>query len=80
MVAKPSSRKNLIASLAVWLLILLYIGLFSWQSVARHRAFATAAAMLVLGISLGIVQGASHARDLSKQRYLDSVSPPAMRR
>ena len=43
MVAKPSSRKNLIASLAVWLLILLYIGLFSWQSVARHRAFATAA-------------------------------------
>ena len=43
MVAKPSSRKNLIASLAVWLLILLYIGLFSWQSVARHQAFATAA-------------------------------------
>ena len=41
MVDKPSSRKNLIASLAVWLLILLYIGLFSWQSVARHQAFAT---------------------------------------
>ena len=40
--AKASrSRKNLIASLAVWLLILLYIGLFSWQSVARHQAFAT---------------------------------------
>ncbi len=37
------SRKNLIASLVVWLLILLYIGLFSWQSVARHQAFATAA-------------------------------------
>ena len=35
------SRKNLIASLAVWLLILLNIGLFSWQSVARHQAFAT---------------------------------------
>jgi uncharacterized membrane protein len=43
MVDKPNSRKNLIASLAVWLLILLYIGLFSWQSVARHQAFATAA-------------------------------------
>ena len=41
MVATSNSRKNLIASLAVWLLILLYIGLFSWQSVARHRAFAT---------------------------------------
>ena len=41
MVAKSNSRKNLIASLAVWLLILLYIGLFSWQSVARHQAFAT---------------------------------------
>ena len=38
MVAKSNSRKNLIASLAVWLLILLYIGLFSWQSVARHQA------------------------------------------
>ena len=35
------SRNNLIASLAVWLLILLYIGLFGWQSVARHQAFAT---------------------------------------
>ena len=43
MAQTPSSRKNLIASLAVWLLILLYIGLFSWQSVARHQAFATAA-------------------------------------
>lgn len=35
------SRANLIASLAVWVLILLYIGLFSWQSVARHQAFMT---------------------------------------
>ena len=43
------------------------------------RAFATAAAMLVIGISLGIAQGASHARDLAKARYLDSVSPTAMR-
>jgi uncharacterized membrane protein len=41
MVATSNSRKNLIASLAVWLLILLYIGLFAWQSVARHQAFAT---------------------------------------
>ncbi len=43
------------------------------------RAFATAAAMLVLGISLGIAQGASHARDVAKARYLESVSPPALR-
>lgn len=35
------ARKNLIASLAVWLLIFLYIGLFAWQSIARHQAFAT---------------------------------------
>ena len=43
MVDTMRSRKNLIASLAVWLLILLYIGLFAWQSIARHQAFATAA-------------------------------------
>jgi hypothetical protein len=43
------------------------------------RAFATTAALLVIGISLGIAQGASHARDLAKERYLDSVSPPALR-
>jgi hypothetical protein len=43
------------------------------------RAFATAAATLVLGISLGIAQGASHANDLAKERYVDSVSPPSLR-
>jgi hypothetical protein len=43
------------------------------------RAFATAAVMLVLGISLGIAEGATHAKDLAKARYLDSVSPPALR-
>src|ERR1035438_5687628 len=32
-------------------------------------AFATAAAMLLLGISLGIAQGASHADELAKARY-----------
>ena len=42
-------------------------------------AFATATAMLLLGISLGIAQGASHADELAKARYLDSVSPPALR-
>jgi hypothetical protein len=42
-------------------------------------ALATAAAMLLLGTSLGIVQGASHADALVKARYLDSVSPPALR-
>jgi hypothetical protein len=42
-------------------------------------ALAMAAAMLVLGISLGIAQGASRANDLAKARYLDSVSPPGLR-
>ena len=44
-----------------------------------NRALAAAAAMLLLGISLGIAQGASQANDLARQRYLDSVSPPALR-
>ena len=43
------------------------------------RALATAAAMLVLGLSLGIAQDASRANDLAKARYLDSISPPALR-
>jgi hypothetical protein len=43
------------------------------------RAFATASVILVLGLSLGIVQGASRGKDLAKARYLDSVSPPALR-
>ena len=43
------------------------------------RALATAAAMLLLGMSLGIAQGASHASDMARQRYLNSVSPPALR-
>jgi hypothetical protein len=43
------------------------------------RAFATAAVMLVLGISLGVAEGASRAKDLAKERYLDSVSPPSLR-
>ena len=45
-----------------------------------RRALAMAAVMLVLGLSLGIVRGATSANDLAKQRYLDSVSPPALRR
>jgi hypothetical protein len=45
-----------------------------------NRALAAAAVMLLLGISLGIAQGASQANDLARQRYLDSVSPPALRR
>jgi len=44
-----------------------------------RRAFALAAAMLVLGLSLGIAESASHATDLAKARYLNSVSPPALR-
>ena len=52
--------------------------LASWFLRPR-RAFATAAAMLLLGVSLGLAQGSSHADELAKQRYLDSVSPPALR-
>jgi hypothetical protein len=44
-----------------------------------RRAFATAAVVLLLGLSLGIVSGAGQANDLAKARYLDSVSPPALR-
>jgi hypothetical protein len=44
-----------------------------------RRAFATAAAVIVLGLSLGIVRGANRANDHAKQRYLDSVSPSALR-
>ena len=44
-----------------------------------RRAFAMAAVVLLVGLSLGIAQGASHATDLAKARYLDSVSPPALR-
>ena len=44
-----------------------------------RRALATAAAMLLLGLSLGIVQGTHRANDLARERYLDSVSPQALR-
>jgi hypothetical protein len=44
-----------------------------------RRALATAAAMLLLGLSLGIAQGTSRADELAKARYLASVSPPALR-
>jgi hypothetical protein len=44
-----------------------------------RRAFATAAVVLLLGLSLGIARGASSATDLAKARYLNSVSPPALR-
>ncbi len=52
--------------------------LASWFLRPR-RALMTAAAMLVLGISLGIAQGANRANDLAKARYLQSVSPPSLR-
>jgi len=44
-----------------------------------RRAFATAAAILLLGLSLGLAQGASRADERAKARYLDSVVPPALR-
>lgn len=43
------------------------------------RALVAATAMVLLGISLGIAQGTSQANDLARQRYLNSVSPPALR-
>ena len=52
--------------------------LASWFLRPR-RAFATAAVILLLGLSLGIARGAGQANDLAKERYLDSVSPPALR-
>jgi hypothetical protein len=44
-----------------------------------RRAFATAAVVLLLGLSLGIARGSGQANDLAKARYLDSVNPPALR-
>ena len=44
-----------------------------------RRAFATAAVVLLLGLSLGIARGAGQATDLAKERYVDSVSPAALR-
>jgi hypothetical protein len=38
-------------------------------------ALAGAAAMLLIGLSIGLMQGASQANDLAKQRYLAAVSP-----
>jgi hypothetical protein len=52
--------------------------LASWFLRPR-RALATAAVVLLVGLSLGIAQGAAHANDLAKARYLDSISPPALR-
>jgi hypothetical protein len=45
--------------------------------VVRPRlALAGAAAMLLVGISIGVVQGGILAHDLAKQQYLAAVSPP----
>ena len=47
----------------------------------RPRLAVTAAAMLVVaGASLGVAQGSRNADDLVKARYLNSVSPPELRR
>ena len=52
--------------------------LAAW-SLRPRRAFAMATVVLLLGLSLGIARGARQANDLAKARYLDSVSPPALR-
>jgi hypothetical protein len=38
-------------------------------------AMAGVAAMLLIGISIGVVQGGSLAHDLARQRYIAAVSP-----
>lgn len=55
---------------------------FEWLDLAaawllRPRlAFTGIAAMLVVGTSIGLMQGGSLANELAKQRYVASVSPP----
>jgi hypothetical protein len=54
---------------------------FEWLDLAaawlvRPRlAFAGIAALLVVGASIGLMQGSSLANDLAKQQYVASVSP-----
>jgi hypothetical protein len=40
-----------------------------------RMALAGAAAMLLVGISIGVAQGGNLANDLAKQQYLAAVSP-----
>jgi hypothetical protein len=42
-------------------------------------ALAGVAALLVVGTSLGILQGRNLANDIAKQQYLAAVSPPITR-
>lgn len=44
-----------------------------------RRALAGGAALLLLGVSIGVVQGGHAAHDLAMQQYLTAVSPPVTR-
>jgi hypothetical protein len=62
-----SPEMNWVTALTAWLL--------------RPRlAVAAALALVVAGASLGVVQGSRSADELAKARYLNSVSPPELRR
>jgi hypothetical protein len=62
-----SQETNWLEALAAWLL--------------RPRlAVAAALALVVAGASLGVAQGSRSADELAKARYLNSISPPELRR
>jgi hypothetical protein len=62
-----SPEMNWLEALTAWLL--------------RPRlAVVAALALVVAGASLGVAQGARSADELAKARYLNSVSPPELRR
>ena len=65
--AAPTEEWNWVEALTAWLL--------------RPRLAVVAAMVLVVaGASLGVAQGARSADELAKGRYLNSVSPPELRR
>ena len=52
--------------------------LLDWIATPIHAA-AGATALLVLGISIGLVQGTHSAHDLARDRYVSAVSPAQTR-
>jgi len=62
-----TSEMNWVEAVAAWLL--------------RPRLAVAAAMLLVIaGASLGVAEGSRSADELAKERYLNSVSPPELRR
>ena len=52
--------------------------LVGWLLRPRH-ALVGAAALVLLGITIGVVQGGNLARDLARDRYVSAVSPLSSR-